>query len=56
MIKEKLNNYHIQIDIQVNKVEANQKPYTPQEKYNNMAEKNPALKKLKDQLGLEIDF
>ena len=56
MIKEALNNFHIQINIQVIKVESNQRPYTPQEKFNKMAEKNPALKKLKDQLGLEIDF
>ncbi len=56
MIKEALNNFHIQINIQVTKVESNQRPYTPQEKFNKMAEKNPALKKLKDQLGLEIDF
>ncbi|MCD4730910.1 MAG: DNA polymerase III subunit gamma/tau [Bacteroidales bacterium] len=56
MIKENLNNFHIQIDINVTKIESNQKPYTPQEKFNKMAEKNPALKKLKDQLGLEIEF
>ncbi len=55
-IKENLNNFHIQMDINVTKIESNQKPYTPQEKFNKMAEKNPALKKLKDQLGLEIDF
>ncbi len=56
VIKENLNNFHLQINIQVVPIESNQKPYTPQEKFNNMAEKNPALKKLKDQLGLEIDF
>lgn len=56
IIKENLNNYHLQIEIQVTKIESNHKPYTPQEKFNKMAEKNPALKKLKDQLGLEIDF
>jgi DNA polymerase-3 subunit gamma/tau len=55
-IKENLNNFHIQMDITVTKIESNQRPYTPQEKFNKMAEKNPALKKLKDQLGLEIDF
>jgi DNA polymerase-3 subunit gamma/tau len=55
-IKENLNNYHIQVDIQVTKLQSSQKPYTPHEKFNKMAEKNPAIKKLKDQLGLEIDF
>ncbi len=33
-----------------------QKAYTPQEKFAQMAEKNPELKAMKDQLGLEIDF
>ena len=56
IIKENLNNYSIQLDIIVTKVESNQKPYTPKEKFNKMAEKNPALKKFKDQLGLEIDY
>lgn len=56
MIKEKLNNFHLLLDIQVTQIESNHKPYTPQEKFNKMAEKNPAIKKLKDQLGLEIDF
>lgn len=56
ILKESLNNFHLQMDIQVSKIVSNQKAYLPQEKFNKMAEKNPAIQKLKDQLGLEIDF
>jgi len=56
VIRKKLNNYHIQMNILITDLPANHKPYTPQEKFNKMAEKNPALLKLKDQLDLEIDF
>ena len=56
MIRQKLNNYHLQLNIQVKEQAAGQKAYTPQEKFAQMAEKNPELKKMKDQLGLEIDF
>jgi DNA polymerase-3 subunit gamma/tau len=56
MLRQKLNNYHLQLNIQVKEQATGQKAYTPQEKYTQMAEKNPELKKMKDQLGLEIDF
>ena len=56
MIREKLNNYHIQLNIKVAENNTQNKPYLPQEKFNNMVQKNPALKKMKDQLNLEIDF
>lgn len=55
-LRETLNNFQIQLDVQVNEKLENKKPYTPQEKFNKMASKNPALQKLKDQLDLEIDF
>ncbi|OQX77183.1 MAG: hypothetical protein B6D61_07585 [Bacteroidetes bacterium 4484_249] len=54
--RAKLNNFKIQLNILVNEQPTVDKPYTPQDKFNYMAEKNPALRKLKDQLGLEIDF
>jgi hypothetical protein len=44
------------LNINVTEQTAGQKAYTPQEKFAKMAEKNPELKKMKDQLGLEIDF
>jgi DNA polymerase-3 subunit gamma/tau len=56
VFREKLNNYQIQVSIVVPEQPKNDKPYTPQEKFKKMAEKNPALQKLKDQLDLEIDF
>ncbi len=55
-LKEALNNYHIQLEVVVNEMEVQSKAYLPQEKFKKMAEKNPALKTLKDKLNLEIDF
>ncbi len=55
-LRDKLNNYRIQIEPKVVESTATDKPYTSQDKYNKMAEKNPALKNLKDQLSLEIDY
>jgi len=56
MLRQRLNNFQLQLNIKVNEQQAGQKAYTPQEKFLQMAEKNPELKKMKDQLGLEIDF
>ncbi len=56
VLREKLDNYQIMLEVDVNELEGEKKPYTPQEKFNKMVAKNPALKKLKDQLDLEIDF
>jgi DNA polymerase-3 subunit gamma/tau len=56
VLRQKLNNYNIQLNIKVTEQQSGQKAYTPQEKFAQMAEKNPELKKMKDQLGLEIDF
>jgi DNA polymerase-3 subunit gamma/tau len=55
-LRQKLNNFHLQLNIKVTEQATGQKAYTPQEKFAKMAEKNPELKKMKDQLGLEIDF
>ncbi|MBC8486917.1 MAG: DNA polymerase III subunit gamma/tau [Bacteroidetes bacterium] len=55
-LRKELNNYQVQLNVKVVEHAPNDKPYTPQEKFNRMAEKNPALKKLKEQLNLEIDF
>jgi len=55
-LRQKLNNFHLQLNIKVTEQTTGQKAYTPQEKFAQMAEKNPELKKMKDQLGLEIDF
>jgi DNA polymerase-3 subunit gamma/tau len=55
-IKTELNNYHVRLDVLVNEQEVQTRAYLPQEKFKKMAEKNPALKTLKDKLNLEIDF
>ena len=56
VIKEKLNNYHVLLDFVVAEKKEKTKAYLPQEKFKKMAEKNPALKTMKDKLNLEIDF
>ncbi|MCF8369276.1 MAG: DNA polymerase III subunit gamma/tau [Bacteroidales bacterium] len=55
-VKEKLNNYHLNMEIVVDEQKTQTKAYTPQEKFKKMSEKNPALKSMKDKLNLEIDF
>jgi DNA polymerase-3 subunit gamma/tau len=55
-LRNNLNNYKLQLQLTLNKNPENTKPFTPQEKFKKMAEKNPAIKKLKDKFDLEIDF
>jgi DNA polymerase III subunit gamma/tau len=55
-IRKELNNYSIQLQTLINKNPETAKPFTPQEKFKKMAEKNPAIKKLKNEFDLEIDF
>ena len=55
-LRSALNNYKINITISINKEEAKKKAYTAAEKFNKMAEKNPHLNTLRDQLGLEINL
>jgi len=55
-IRNDLNNFKTQLNVVVSKKQANDKPYTSQDKYKSMLAKNPALGKLKSQLNLEIDF
>jgi DNA polymerase III subunit gamma/tau len=56
VVRNKLNNQLLMLNIVVNEQPTGNKAYTPQEKFSQMAEKNPELKSMKDQLGLEIDF
>ncbi len=46
----------LQIEAQVFQDDSVRKPYTPLEKFNSMAEKNPYLRELQQQLGLDVDF
>ncbi|MCK9618298.1 MAG: DNA polymerase III subunit gamma/tau [Lentimicrobiaceae bacterium] len=51
-----LNNNKIQITILITKSEDTIRPYTPIEKLNALAEKNPLIKKFKEDHSLELDF
>ena len=55
-LRRKLKNDFIQLETEINSDIKKMKPYTPSEKFKKLAEKNPAIRKLKDQLDLEIDF
>lgn len=55
-LKNKLKASTLQLKINVDKTDVERKPYTGEEKYLRMAEKNPAVTKLRQQFNLEIDF
>ncbi|MFH1320198.1 MAG: DNA polymerase III subunit gamma/tau [Bacteroidota bacterium] len=54
-LREKLGIQNIQILTVINKDQGEKKLYTPHDKFRRMAEKNPAILKLKQQLNLDID-
>ena len=51
-----LNNYKIQLQTSIAETQKTLKPYTDKEKYELMAEKNPALRSLREELDLEIEY
>jgi len=51
-----LKNGRINLETVVNIEKKDVKPYTSQDKYNEMVKKNPMLKDLKENLGLELEF
>ncbi len=53
-LRERLNNYGIQVSINVNETAEKKFAYTPQEKYEKLKEKNPLVEKLKNTFGLDI--
>ncbi|HYV90449.1 MAG TPA: DNA polymerase III subunit gamma/tau [Chitinophagales bacterium] len=59
-LKKELDKKAIDLRIEVDKSklknENGRKPYTAREKYENMLERNPKLKDLKERLKLELDF
>ena len=55
-LRSALKNSALQLKIIVDKNETERKPYTGEEKFQRLSEKNPALNKLRQQFGLEIDF
>ncbi len=55
-LKSRLDAPKLDINPRVAPQEVNRLPYTPAEKFNFMAEKNPYLLELKQALGLDVDF
>lgn len=54
-LRKQLNNYSINLKTMINTVESERKPYTTGDKFKRMAEKNPAINKLKQLFDLDID-
>jgi len=55
ILRRKLNNKVLQLSIRVENTPQSRKPYTTKEKYEYMVKKNPALKDLRDRLGLDTN-
>ena len=55
-LRGKLKNQNIQIEGHLNMAEEKKIMYTNREKFEYLLEKNPALKELKDRLGLDADY
>ena len=55
-LKSRFNAPRLEINARVAPHEVQRLPYTPAEKFNYLAEKNPYLLQLKQALGLDVDF
>ena len=55
-LREELNNYQIQLESKIEESKEEKKAYLPEEIYQEMVKKNPNIKKLKDELDLELDY
>lgn len=55
-LRRELQNYDIQLSTKINKDISSKKAYTPQEKYDKMKAKNPALDKLVQKLNLDVGY
>jgi len=55
-LRTRLNNSKIQLYSKIAETQKELKPYTDKEKYQKMVEKNPALRTLREELDLEIDY
>ncbi|MGL5891409.1 MAG: hypothetical protein ACRC3B_16080, partial [Bacteroidia bacterium] len=55
-LRQKLNNYHFTLDIQLSKEEGQQRLYTPQDKFRKLLELNPDLQKLRQQFDLDLEM
>ena len=56
-LKQSLINNSIQFSIKIEELKKQEiKAYTPEDKFKEMAEKNPTLLKMREQFGLELDY
>jgi DNA polymerase-3 subunit gamma/tau len=55
-LRRELSNYKLRLETSIPENHEQSKAYFPEEIYQKMAEKNPNIKKLKDQLDMEIDY
>lgn len=55
-LRSEMNVAGLQLNILVDKNEVERKPYTGEEKYQRLAEKNPSVTKLRQQFNLEIEL
>lgn len=55
-LREKLNNSAIQLTGELKPHDEKKVLYTNRDKFDHLVEKNPALKDLKERLGLDTDF
>ena len=56
-LRKELKNYKIKIEtIVTDNPEKKNLVYTPQDKYNRMAEKNPSIQELKKRLDLDVEY
>lgn len=55
-VRTELNNFDLQLEIIMNETEDSVQLYTNKEKFSRMAEKNPALNKLRENFDLDLDY
>jgi DNA polymerase-3 subunit gamma/tau len=55
-LRSELRNQLIQVEVSLSQSEAELKPFTPDEKYRAMVQKNPLVKELKDKLEMELEY
>ncbi len=55
-LHKELHNHHIRLETEIKQQGARQKAYLPKEKLEELIKKNPHIKNLKDELGLDLDY
>mgnify|MGYP001164698493 FL=1 len=55
-LRRRFNNARIQLITTIADTQQNFKPYTDKEKFEQMAGRNPAVRNLKEELDLEIEY